>query len=319
MNASRFLSIGVAALLVTVSPSLSAVDGGAEWEKVSVAIQELKSPKQPPKSREEAVEFLKKGLNDFDAAVAAAMKAAPTNPARYDAALFETMVGRAREMAGVAAPAKPAVTLEEILKAEDAKPETKSEASFISVMQSLEKVEETGGNTAATMAMAEKHLKDFPLAKGNSMVENKLKSIKAAAELKTKPLDLKFTAVDGREVDLAKLQGKVVLIDFWATWCGPCVAELPNVLKAYTELRPKGFEIIGISLDSDKSKLEAFVKERGMEWPQFFDGQGWKNEISSKYGINSIPAMWLVNKKGIVVSTSARGDLAENVTKLLAE
>ena len=79
MNASRFLSLGVAALLVTVSPSLSAADGDAEWEKVSVAIQELKSPKQPPKSREEAVEFLKKGLHDFDAAVTAAMKAASTN------------------------------------------------------------------------------------------------------------------------------------------------------------------------------------------------------------------------------------------------
>jgi len=319
MNASRFLSLGVAALLVTVSSSLSAADGDAEWEKVSVAIQELKSPKQPPKSREEAVEFLKKGLNDFDAAVAEAMKAAPTNPARYDAALFETMVGRAREMAGVAAPAKPAVTLEEILKAEDAKPETKSEASFISVIQSLEKVEEAGGDTAAILAMAEKHLKDFPAEKRNRMVESKIKSIKASAELKTKPLDLKFTAVDGREVDLAKLQGKVVLIDFWATWCGPCVAELSNVLKAYTELHPKGFEIIGISLDSDKAKLEAFVKERGMEWPQFFDGLGWKNEISSKYGINSIPAMWLVNKKGMVVSTSARKELVENVTKLLAE
>ena len=151
------------------------------------------------------------------------------------------------------------------------------------------------------------------------MVESKIKGIKATADLKTKPLDMKFTAVDGREVDLAKLQGKVVLIDFWATWCGPCVAELPNVLKAYKELHPKGFEIIGISLDSDKAKLESFVKARGMEWPQFFDGKSWRNEISSKYGINSIPAMWLVNKKGMVVSTNARGALEEKVQKLLAE
>jgi thiol-disulfide isomerase/thioredoxin len=132
-------------------------------------------------------------------------------------------------------------------------------------------------------------------------------------------LELKFTAVDGKEFDLSKLQGKVVLIDFWATWCGPCVAELPNVIKAYKEFNPKGFEIVGISLDQDKATLEAFVKEHGMTWPQYYDGKGWENEISTKYGISSIPAMWLVNKKGMVVSTNAGAGLEEQVAKLLAE
>lgn len=154
-------------------------------------------------------------------------------------------------------------------------------------------------------------------ADDKAQAEKMLKSIKATAELKSKALDIKFTAVDGREVDLSKLRGKVVLIDFWATWCGPCVAELPNVLKAYKELHPKGFEIVGISLDSDKSKLEAFVKDKGMEWPQFFDGKGWKNEIATTYDIHSIPAMWLVDQKGMVVDTEARGGLDEKVAKLL--
>lgn len=147
--------------------------------------------------------------------------------------------------------------------------------------------------------------------------EKMLKSIKATAELKSKPLDMKFTAVDGREVDLSKMRGKVVLIDFWATWCGPCVQELPNVLKAYKELHPKGFEIIGISLDSDKEKLESFVKEKGMDWPQFFDGKGWKNEMATTYDIHSIPAMWLVDQKGMVIDTAARGGLEGKVAKLL--
>ncbi|MBK8036103.1 MAG: TlpA family protein disulfide reductase [Verrucomicrobiaceae bacterium] len=147
--------------------------------------------------------------------------------------------------------------------------------------------------------------------------ERFLKKLQAAAALKSKPLDLKFTAVDGREVDLSKMRGKVVLIDFWATWCGPCVAELPNVKKAYKDLNPKGFEIIGISLDSDKAELEAFVKKEEMGWPQYFDGKGWKNDISSLHGINSIPAMWLVNKEGMVVDTNARDGLAEKVATLL--
>ncbi|WP_395748026.1 TlpA family protein disulfide reductase [Prosthecobacter sp.] len=318
MKAHRLLRIGVTTLVLAATSLLHAAAGDAEWQKVEEIVQSIKNPKERPKSREDAIANLKKGITEFDAAYAAALKAAPTNPARWDAALFEAMTGRVREMADIPAP-KPAISLDDIVKATDAKAETKSQASLVSVMESADAAEEPGGDLAGWTAKAEKHLKDFPDEKMNKMVESKLKSIKASAELKTKPLDLKFTGVDGREVDVSKLQGKVVLIDFWATWCGPCVAELPNVLKAYKELHPKGFEIVGISLDSDKSKLEAFVKEKGMEWPQYFDGKGWQNEISSKYGINSIPAMWLLNKKGMVVSTNARGDLETKVTKLLAE
>ena len=134
-----------------------------------------------------------------------------------------------------------------------------------------------------------------------------------------KALDMKFTATDGTEVDLAKMKGKVVLIDFWATWCGPCVAEIPNVKKTYEKLHSKGFEIIGISLDSNEDKLTQFIKKKEMPWPQYFDGKGWKNKISTKHGIRSIPAMWLVDKEGNLVDKKARSDLEEKVEKLLAE
>lgn len=133
------------------------------------------------------------------------------------------------------------------------------------------------------------------------------------------PVKIQFTSVDGRQVDLAKMKGKVVLIDFWATWCGPCVGEVPDVKAAYDSLHGKGFEIVGISLDQSKDALTAFVNDHGMAWPQFFDGAGWQNKYARQFGINSIPAMWLVDKQGLLRDENARGALEEKVAGLLAE
>jgi thiol-disulfide isomerase/thioredoxin len=132
-------------------------------------------------------------------------------------------------------------------------------------------------------------------------------------------VEIKFSAVDGREVDVAKMTNKVVLIDFWATWCGPCVAELPHVKDAYDKLHPKGFEIVGISFDADKEALEGFVADKKMAWPQYYDGKRWENKFGREYGINSIPTMWLVDKKGNLRDMNARMGLEEKVEKLLAE
>ncbi|WP_425615908.1 TlpA family protein disulfide reductase [Anatilimnocola sp. NA78] len=204
-------------------------------------------------------------------------------------------------------------------------------------------------------ALAEAHLKKYPTAQANRQVaymlveataaaeptaaaeerlvalshnsytaiadlaEKKLKVVRIRKELASKPLELSFTAVDGREVDFAKLRGKVVLIDFWATWCGPCMAEVPNVVQTYKKLNDKGFEIVGISLDSDKEKLIQVAKENEMSWPHQFDGKGWENELAQKYGVQSIPEMWLVNKKGIMKVFNRSNDLAGEIEKLLAE
>lgn len=140
-------------------------------------------------------------------------------------------------------------------------------------------------------------------------------------EIHSKPISLKFTALDGRKVDLEKMRGKVVLIDFWSTQCGACVLEMPDIKKVYDNFHKKGFEIIGISMDDEKNKkdLVKLIKDKEISWPQFYDGKGIENEISSKYGISVEPTMWLVDKKGMVVNTDARPSyyLTERIEQLL--
>jgi thiol-disulfide isomerase/thioredoxin len=176
--------------------------------------------------------------------------------------------------------------------------------------------------------------REYTAAEKNSLAERVAQHPKATIAIKAeaqrilggepayaigKPLDISFTALDGAKVDLKQMKGKVVLVDFWATWCGPCVAEVPMIKRAYEAYHGKGFEIIGISLDDNKKDLLDFIKKQSMPWPQYFDGKHWNNEISFRFGINSVPAEWLVDKKGNLRLTSARSQLDEEVKRLLSE
>jgi thiol-disulfide isomerase/thioredoxin len=152
-----------------------------------------------------------------------------------------------------------------------------------------------------------------------AMANDQIASAKRLADLKTKPIDLKYTAVDGGQVDLSKLRGKVVLIDFWATWCPPCREMVPDIVAAYQKYHDKGFEIVGISLDQSKDALLLYTKANQMVWPEYFDGKGSSNDISAQFGIDSIPAMWLVDKNGMLVTLDGREDLAGQIEKLLAK
>ncbi len=130
----------------------------------------------------------------------------------------------------------------------------------------------------------------------------------------------KATASDGRDISLSDYRGRVVLLDFWAAWCAPCRAEMPNVKKVYDGFHEKGFDIIGISMDNSREQFDNYVRQQGIPWRQVFDGKGWQSEIGRQYAVGSIPATFLIDRKGVIRFKNLRGDeLEKAVAELLAE
>jgi peroxiredoxin len=138
--------------------------------------------------------------------------------------------------------------------------------------------------------------------------EAQAKKIQERLAIGTQFPDFNENDVMGKPLSIANYKGKVVMIDFWATWCPPCRGEIPNVVATYQKYHDKGFEIIGVSLDSDRDKLLSFIKDNNMTWQQFFDGQGWSNKLAVKYGIESIPMTFLLDGNGKIIGKDLRGE-----------
>jgi thiol-disulfide isomerase/thioredoxin len=117
--------------------------------------------------------------------------------------------------------------------------------------------------------------------------------------------------VNGKPVKLSSFRGKVVLVDFWASWCGPCRMENPNVVAAYNKFKDKGFTILGVSYDQDKSKWLAAIEKDNLTWTQVSDLKGWGNETARLFSINGIPANLLLDKDGKIIAKNLRGPALE--------
>lgn len=165
-----------------------------------------------------------------------------------------------------------------------------------------------------------------------NLLSERLRQTKAGKEIQQRINSLKSTSIgsiapeftqmdqNNKPVKLSDFKGKYVLVDFWASWCGPCRGENPNVVKAYNEYKEKGFTILGVSLDEDRTKwLEAIEKDQ-LTWSHVSDLKGWKNEVAGMYQVRSIPANVLINPEGKIVAKNLRGeDLSKELARIFAE
>jgi thiol-disulfide isomerase/thioredoxin len=129
--------------------------------------------------------------------------------------------------------------------------------------------------------------------------------------------DLEYTSPAGKKIKLSSLRGKIVLLDFWASWCGPCRRENPAVVAAYQKYKDKGFDIYSVSLDQDKGRWEGAIAADNLTWASHVsDLKGWQSEPAAKYGVHSIPAQFLLDKEGRIIAKNLRG---EELSRKLAE
>jgi len=129
--------------------------------------------------------------------------------------------------------------------------------------------------------------------------------------------DFRAEDLQGRVWDQERLQGQVVLLDFWATWCAPCVEELPYLKTAYQRHGEDGFEIVGISLDGpDREAFRAWIEEQDVDWPQIHEGKQFDSRLAREFGVTSIPSSLLIDRKGEVIAANLRGPrLVQEVEK----
>jgi peroxiredoxin len=158
--------------------------------------------------------------------------------------------------------------------------------------------------------------KKFLDTKYGQLAQEKLKQMRGTM-IGYPAIEFSQASPEGKQIKLSEFKGKYVLVDFWASWCGPCRAENPNVVMAYQKYKDKGFTVFGVSLDSNKEAWLKAVDKDNLTWPQVSDLKGWQNDVAKLYGISSIPQNLLLDKEGKIIAKNLRGaDLEAKLEEL---
>lgn len=182
--------------------------------------------------------------------------------------------------------------------------------SVASVLQSNGQYERAKSLLAEIKTASESYSDKEIAGQMASMIDSSLKKLNIMGS----SMEIAGKTVGGEDFNLEQYKGKVVLVDFWATWCDPCIAELPNVKENYKKYHDQGLEIVGVSLDEAKSQADVakFLTDNDMPWVNLFStdeaATGWQHPLATKYGINSIPATFLIDREGKVIAMDVRGE-----------
>jgi peroxiredoxin len=246
---------------------------------------------------------------------------APAKPASTNAITLRLQAMIAKINAKLQAGQRSAADLAEDMKAFDAfiaeRPTDKSpemaQVVWMKAMLFLQVLDDAAKATE-TIKLVQKNFPGTPYATQAETVLPQIEKLEAMKAIQKSLVvgsvfpDFQEKDTDGKPLSVSRFKGKVLLVDFWATWCGPCRVELPNVIATYEKHHKSGFEILGISLDQDAGAMKQFLANNKMTWPQYFDGQGWQNKLAGHYGVNSIPATWLLDAQGKIIARDLRGE-----------